>query len=125
MHPRRVPSHCTEAQETCRALESLCKLGRNTTLPSAMNFMQQCNDQHILLIAQGSGKTLAFGLPILQLLHSEMPTAHADANSEEEGAAAGGSQPKLGAERIPLRALILEPTRELAMQVGLPFPAGL
>ena len=77
------------------------------------------------LLRRALGRHWRFGLPILQLLHSEMPTAHADANSEEEGAAAGGSQPKLGAERIPLRALILEPTRELAMQVGLPFPAGL
>lgn len=54
----------------------------------------------------GSGKTLAFGLPIMQRLVTEA-----------DGEAGAG----LGERKIPgspLRALVLTPTRELAMQVG-------
>ena len=61
---------------------------------------------------QGSGKTLAFGLPILQLLHSE---ALAD-DAADVGHAEAGCQSQQN-RRTPLRALILEPTRELAMKV--------
>ena len=61
---------------------------------------------------QGSGKTLAFGLPILQLLHSE---AHANDAADAGHSEAGGQSQQRG--RTPLRALILEPTRELALQV--------
>ena len=75
---------------------------------------------------QGSGKTLAFGLPILQLLHCEAPAVEADAGIMEAGTTAAeamahitGQQSGPEAARRPLRALILEPTRELAMQVGL------
>ena len=50
---------------------------------------------------QGSGKTLAFGLPIMQLLMAE----------RQPGVARRG--PK------DLKALVLAPTRELALQVGL------
>ena len=50
---------------------------------------------------QGSGKTLAFGLPIMQLLMAE----------RQAGVARHG--PK------DLKALVLAPTRELALQVGL------
>ena len=50
---------------------------------------------------QGSGKTLAFGLPIMQLLMAE----------RQAGVARRG--PK------DLKALVLAPTRELALQVGL------
>lgn len=53
-------------------------------------------------VMQGSGKTLAFGLPILDLLcQAQTPTTN-----DAEAAAPS-----------PLRALILAPTRELAMQV--------
>ena len=51
----------------------------------------------------GSGKTLAFALPILQLI------------SQEQDGAVGGS----GAGG-KLRALIMCPTRELALQVRVP-----
>ncbi len=55
----------------------------------------------ILGIAQtGTGKTAAFALPIIELLHK---------------------QPRNKRERRPLRALILSPTRELAMQIGESF----
>ena len=73
--------------------------------------------------AQGSGKTLAFGLPILQLLHGEAPGAAASAPSAgslQTGAnpeAAEGQEAPAKLGHSPLRALILEPTRELAMQV--------
>lgn len=76
----------------------------------------------------GSGKTLAFGLPIMQLLLQERAAegaagaAGSAAGSQEEGAAAGGAAAagEAGmAARQPskLRALILAPTRELALQV--------
>ena len=51
--------------------------------------------------AQGSGKTLAYGLPIL---HELLTSASA-------------SPPKMKSRR-PLRALVLAPTRELALQVS-------
>ncbi|EMD35512.1 hypothetical protein CERSUDRAFT_139322 [Gelatoporia subvermispora B] len=50
----------------------------------------------------GSGKTLAYGLPILQLLLTE--------------ASVSGTSGRPG--RRPVRALILAPTRELALQVS-------
>lgn len=87
-------------------------------------------------LVQGSGKTLAFGLPILQLLLAERGEGDAaadeddalvgnadpaSAGDEEEGL--GGAPPVGGGKRAqtggPLRALILAPTRELAMQVQL------
>ncbi len=51
----------------------------------------------------GTGKTAAFALPILQLLHRETPPAHKG--------------------RRPIRTLILTPTRELAIQIGESFAA--
>jgi ATP-dependent RNA helicase RhlE len=53
----------------------------------------------------GTGKTAAFALPILQLLHAQKPEGHAQ----------GG--------RRPVRALILTPTRELALQISESFQA--
>ncbi|MFN0037383.1 MAG: DEAD/DEAH box helicase [Saprospiraceae bacterium] len=53
----------------------------------------------------GTGKTAAFALPMLQLLSASPPS----------GAAQGGNN------RRPIRALILTPTRELALQISESF----
>jgi ATP-dependent RNA helicase RhlE len=56
----------------------------------------------------GTGKTAAFVLPILQLLHASRPAPRA--------LAPGRSLPR-GATGQPIRCLVLTPTRELALQV--------
>jgi ATP-dependent RNA helicase RhlE len=55
----------------------------------------------------GTGKTAAFVLPILQLLHGRQPA----------GGAAAPHLDRRNATRPPVRALVLTPTRELALQV--------
>ena len=54
----------------------------------------------------GTGKTAAFVLPILQLLNAERPRARHPI----------GPRPK-GATGLPIRALVVTPTRELALQI--------
>ena len=56
----------------------------------------------------GTGKTAAFVLPILQLLNGSRPAAR--------HAPAGNGRPR-GATGLPIRCLVLTPTRELALQV--------
>lgn len=90
------------------------------------------NNKQGCVTVQGSGKTLAFGLPILQLLLNSqaaeqgeeaavsteaggMEGVEGDADEESPQEGAKGSNNRGGL----LRALILAPTRELAMQVRL------
>src|SRR5213083_2125387 len=54
----------------------------------------------------GTGKTAAFVLPILQLLHASRPTARHPIGPRTKGATG-----------LPIRCLVLAPTRELALQV--------
>ena len=54
----------------------------------------------------GTGKTAAFVLPMLQILHGRRPVG-----------APGAAPDRRDATRPPIRALILTPTRELALQV--------
>lgn len=62
----------------------------------------------------GSGKTLSYGLPILQrLLEGDDPP---EGVASEEGAAKEGGKGSAEGRR-PLQALVLTPTRELALQV--------
>jgi ATP-dependent RNA helicase RhlE len=56
----------------------------------------------------GTGKTAAFVLPMLQLLHASRP--------EPRLTPPGNNRPK-GSTGLPIRALVLTPTRELALQV--------
>jgi ATP-dependent RNA helicase RhlE len=56
----------------------------------------------------GTGKTAAFVLPILQLLHASRPAPR--------HLPVGNSRPR-GATGLPIRVLVLTPTRELALQV--------
>jgi len=61
---------------------------------------------------QGSGKTLAFGLPIMQLLVDRRQAAAGLAADTENTQGTNTQRPDA------LRALVLAPTRELAMQVS-------
>jgi ATP-dependent RNA helicase RhlE len=56
----------------------------------------------------GTGKTAAFVLPILQLLNASRP--------EPRHLPVGNGRPR-GATGLPIRCLVLTPTRELALQV--------
>jgi ATP-dependent RNA helicase RhlE len=65
----------------------------------------------------GTGKTAAFVLPILQLLNASRPAArHPIRESGRPARRSFGSRPKISSG-LPIRALILTPTRELALQV--------
>ncbi len=56
----------------------------------------------------GTGKTAAFVLPMLHILHATRPAPR--------HAPPGNNRPR-GATGLPIRALVLTPTRELALQV--------
>ena len=64
----------------------------------------------------GTGKTAAFVLPIIQLLHSNRPTPrHPIRESGSRGRRTFGARPQI-ASGLPIRCLVLTPTRELAIQ---------
>lgn len=66
----------------------------------------------VCVCLQGSGKTLAFGLPIMQLLVDRRQAAAGLAADTENTQGTNTQRPDA------LRALVLAPTRELAMQVS-------
>jgi ATP-dependent RNA helicase RhlE len=63
----------------------------------------------------GTGKTAAFAIPILQLLQEKRPL--------QPAAAPHNGQRPSAQSTIPIRSLILTPTRELAIQIGESFVA--
>jgi len=89
-------------------LRALSEEGYTTPTPIQQQAIPQVLEGHDLLgVAQtGTGKTAAFSVPILQILHQ---TAQAQK---------GGQGP-----RGRIRCLVLTPTRELAIQIGESFKA--
>jgi ATP-dependent RNA helicase RhlE len=64
----------------------------------------------------GTGKTAAFVLPILQLLHENRPTPKHPIRETRTRSRSFGGRPQI-ASGLPIRCLVLAPTRELALQV--------
>src|SRR6185436_20628207 len=64
----------------------------------------------------GTGKTAAFVLPILQLLHENRPTPRHPIREARTRRHSFGARPQI-ASGLPIRCLVLTPTRELALQV--------
>jgi ATP-dependent RNA helicase RhlE len=64
----------------------------------------------------GTGKTAAFVLPILQLLHQNRPAPRHPIREASRGRRSFGARPQI-ASGLPIRCLVLAPTRELALQV--------
>ncbi|KAH1256144.1 DEAD-box ATP-dependent RNA helicase 13 [Glycine max] len=94
-------------------MKAICKLGFKEPTPIQKACIPAAAHQGKDVVGAaetGSGKTLAFGLPILQRLLEEREKA---ANMDEER----GEEPEKYAPTGFLRALIIAPTRELALQV--------
>jgi len=64
----------------------------------------------------GTGKTAAFVLPILQLLHENRPTPRHPIREAHTRRRSFAARPQI-ASGLPIRCLVLTPTRELALQV--------
>jgi ATP-dependent RNA helicase RhlE len=64
----------------------------------------------------GTGKTAAFVLPILQLLHENRPTPRHPIREAHTRRRSFAGRPQI-ASGLPIRCLVLTPTRELALQV--------
>ena len=63
----------------------------------------------------GTGKTAAFVLPILQLLHENRPTPKHPIRETRTRRHSFAARPQI-ASGLPIRCLVLTPTRELALQ---------
>jgi ATP-dependent RNA helicase RhlE len=63
----------------------------------------------------GTGKTAAFVLPILQLLHENRPTPRHPIRETQTRRRSFAARPQI-ASGLPIRCLVLTPTRELALQ---------
>jgi ATP-dependent RNA helicase RhlE len=64
----------------------------------------------------GTGKTAAFVLPIIQLLHANRPAPKHPIRERAPRGRSFGARPQI-ASGLPIRCLVLTPTRELAIQV--------
>jgi ATP-dependent RNA helicase RhlE len=64
----------------------------------------------------GTGKTAAFVLPILQLLSQNRPSPRHPIRETQTRRRSFGARPQI-ASGLPIRCLVLTPTRELALQV--------
>ncbi|MGH3167939.1 MAG: DEAD/DEAH box helicase, partial [Trebonia sp.] len=95
------------APELCRALSSLGYEEPTPIQEAAIPPLLAGRDL-VGQAATGTGKTAAFALPVLQRVLAEGPAA-------KRGAAGSGSGGERGAQP---RALVLTPTRELAVQVS-------
>ncbi len=83
---------------------------------------QLLEGKDLLGIAQtGTGKTAAFALPILQHLSAGQPSDSAGQPSDNRSNGGRGRRGGGPHRRAALRALVLAPTRELAIQIGESF----
>lgn len=70
----------------------------------------------VLLDETGSGKTIAYALPVLQAMLEEREELVAEAR-RARGEEGGGEEGRLVLPRVPSQALLLAPNRELVVQV--------
>mmetsp|Transcript_24750 Transcript_24750/g.77792 ORF Transcript_24750/g.77792 Transcript_24750/m.77792 type:complete len:310 (+) Transcript_24750:88-1017(+) len=70
----------------------------------------------VLLDETGSGKTIAYALPVLQAMLEEREELIAEAR-RARGEEGGGEEGRLVLPRVPSQALLLAPNRELVVQV--------
>ena len=83
--------------------KALAEEGYTIPTPIQKQAIQLClkDMTYLVVLRQGTGKTAAFAVPILQILYNEKISGH---------------------EKRTIHSLILTPTRELAIQIGDSFP---